>query len=135
MKLTVVKTESGWFTPIKEHKAKFAMFMGKIPPHTMLEMELNRVRGIRSTVQNNYYWWIVVQILSDSLGYTPDEMHEVLKYLHNPKEIALPDGEVVREGESTTKLDTIEAEAYFERIRIWAQQDLNIIIPLPNVQD
>ena len=62
-------------------------------------------------------------------------MHEVLKYLHNPKEITLPDGEVVREGESTTKLDTIEAEAYFERIRIWAQQDLNTIIPLPNVQD
>lgn len=98
----------------------------------MLELEVNRMRGLRSVEQNSYYWGIIVQMLSDYLGNTPQEMHDILKYLHNPKEITLPDGQTVREGESTTKLDTKEAEAYFERIRIWAQQDLNFIIPLPN---
>ena len=98
----------------------------------MLELEVNRVRWFRSTAQNAYYFGIIVQMLSDYLGNTPSEMHDILKYLHNHKEITLPDGQIVREGESTTKLDTLEAEAYFERIRIWAQQELNFIIPLPN---
>ena len=98
----------------------------------MLEMEVNRMRAIRSVEQNKYYWLIIVWMLSDYLGNTPQEMHDILKYLHNHKEMTLPSGEVVREGETTTNLDTKEAEAYFERIRIWAQQELNFIIPLPN---
>lgn len=98
----------------------------------MLELEVNRMRAIRSVEQNSYYWGVVVQMLADYLGNSPTVMHDVLKYLHNHKEITLPSGEVVREGETTTKLDTIEAEAYFDRIRLWSQQELNFIIPLPN---
>jgi len=118
MKLTVIKTESGWFAPIKEHKAKYAMFMGKIAPGTMLEMEVNTQRAFRSNAQNNFYWWVVVQLLSDHLWYTPQEMHEVIKYIHNPSEVTLPSGEVVIQWMSTTKLDTLEAEQFFERVRL-----------------
>lgn len=118
--------------PIPEHRAKFAMWMGKIPPGTRIEMEVTAERSIRSVEQNNYYHGVIVQILSDHTGIDTVNMHEVLKYLHNSKEITLPDGEVIRQGQTTTKLDTKEATEYFERIRLWAQQELNCIIPLPN---
>jgi len=132
MKVTAKISDNGWLQVIDSELTKFTKYIQKMPPWTMLEMEVNRMRAIRSVEQNSYYWWVVVQMLSDYLGNSPQEMHDILKYLHNPKEITLPDGEIVREGESTTKLDTKEAEAYFERIRIWAQQDLNFTIPLPN---
>lgn len=130
MKVTA-RIENG-LQVIDSDRAKFTKYLQKMPPWTMLELEVNRMRGLRSVEQNSYYWGIIVQMLSDYLGNTPQEMHDILKYLHNPKEITLPDGQIVLEGESTTKLDTKEAEAYFERIRIWAQIELNFIIPLPN---
>ncbi len=132
MKYTAKISDNGWLQVIDSERAKFTKYLQKMPPWTMLELEVNRMRGLRSTEQNSYYWGVVVHMLSDYLGNTPQEMHDILKYLHNPKEITLPSGETVREGETTTNLDTKEAEAYFERIRIWAQQDLNFIIPLPN---
>lgn len=130
--MKVTARVENWLQVIDSDRAKFTKYLQKMPPGTMLELEVNRMRWLRSVEQNKYYWAIIVQMLSDYLGNTPQEMHDILKYLHNPKEMTLPSGEIVREGESTTKLDTKEAEAYFERIRIWAQQDLNFIIPLPN---
>lgn len=43
-------------------------------------------------------------------------------------------GEVVKLPMSTTELSTIEFEEYLDRIRIFADEFLNIIIDLPNEQ-
>ena len=34
----------------------------------------------RSLNQNNYYWGVVIEKLSEKLGYTKDEMHDILKF-------------------------------------------------------
>jgi hypothetical protein len=90
----------------------------------------------RSDQQNKYYWGCVVQILSDELGYTQEEVHEIIKDkflcvrvpLKNPKGLEIF-GWIKK---STTSLDTKEWEEFMTKIREWASQVLGIWIPEPN---
>jgi hypothetical protein len=90
-------------------------------------MVLKTPKKPRSLNQNDYYWAVVVQMIADETGFTPDEAHEAIKWLFLRKQL----GNIftVR---STSILNTIEFENYVEQVRIWAQTELNIKIPLPN---
>ena len=85
----------------------------------------------RSNNQNKYYWSVVIGTLSNELGYTADEMHEVLKEKFLPKKEVELLGDKIKIG-SSAKLKTDEFEKYLEDIRRFAAEKLNIIIPLPN---
>ena len=86
----------------------------------------------RSNNQNRYYWSVVVGTLSNELGYTPEEMHEVLKTKFSPKDIKQIGAEQVVIPKSTTRQKTDEFETYLESIRRFALLELNIKIALPN---
>lgn len=89
----------------------------------------------RSNQENKYYWSVVVQMLSDELGYTPDEMHEAIKYqfLAEPKEVKIKTGKkmLIFPG-STATLSTTDFETLMSKIRSWASMELGIFIPEPN---
>jgi|TARA_B100000073_G_C23706977_1_gene562673 hypothetical protein len=70
--------------------------------------------GVRSTQQNNYYWRIV-NLLADDLGYTDREMHDAIKEHFNIN--------------STKVLTTKEFAKLIERIIRWSAIDLGIVIP------
>ena len=70
--------------------------------------------GVRSSQQNNYYWKIV-DLLAEDLGYTTQEMHQAIKDHFNIK--------------STKILTTKEFSQFIERIIRWAAIDLNVVIP------
>ena len=72
--------------------------------------------GVRSAQQNNYYWKIV-SIIADDLGYTDQEMHSTIKTHFNI--------------DSTKTLSTKEFAKFIERIIRWSAIDLNIVIPDP----
>jgi|TARA_R100000152_G_C6760123_1_gene184136 hypothetical protein len=72
--------------------------------------------GVRSSQQNNYYWNIV-RILAEELGYTENEMHSTIK---NHFEV-----------ESTKTLSTKEFASFIERLVRWSAIELNIVIPDP----
>ena len=86
----------------------------------------------RSNNQNRYYWSVIVQTLANEIGYTPDEMHEVLKARFSPKDIKQLGVEQVVVPKSTTKQKTDEFEIYLENIRRFASLELQIKLPLPN---
>lgn len=95
-----------------------------------------RKHATRSVNQNAWYWSQIVGLISEHTGYTPDETHEVLKQLFLPKKLAVAaaNGEIVNElviGGTTTTLNKLEFADYCERIRLWAQEQLNIDIPDP----
>jgi hypothetical protein len=95
-----------------------------------------RLRACRSQRQNAWYWGVIVQMLADHTGYTPDEMHEVLKAKFIPKRFAVSDGngEIQDElviGGSTSILNTVEFGEYCEAIRQWAADSLHVVIPDP----
>jgi methylaspartate ammonia-lyase len=80
-------------------------------------------------------WGVVYKILSDELGYTCDEIHEIMKakFLKEWVTIKTKDkAEEVEVVKSTTSLKTNEMEAYLDRIRQWAAIDFGISNPLPN---
>jgi len=95
-------------------------------------IKIQKHRNKRSDKQNKYYWGVVIAYISNETGFTDEEVHELLKFKF------LQTSKVSRQGsmetfiQSTTELDTLEAEEYLYKIRIWALNFLNLQIPLPN---
>lgn len=86
------------------------------------------ISTLRSTPQNRYYWGVVVEILSEHIGFSPEEMHEILKHKFlNPFEKM---GYKIYP--NTTQLTTVEFKNYIEKIQRWAAQELQCVIPDPN---
>lgn len=96
------------------------------------DVEIKERKNIRSNKQNNYYWGVLIPILSKDLGWFEDEIHEYLKKKFNRKEKVLPSSEIVEIGGSTKDLNTADAENYYNQIRIWALTECDIFLPLPN---
>lgn len=99
-------------------------------------IRIERLSATRSQQQNRWYWGVIVQLLADHTGYTPDEMHELLKAKFIPKRFAVANGngEIQDElviGGSSAKLNTVEFGEFCEAIRQWAAGDLGVVIPDP----
>ena len=91
----------------------------------------------RSNPQNRYYWGVVVSLISDSIGYTRDEVHEMLKHkfltsMESIKNTRTGISYLIPKEKSTTQLDTKEWEQFMSEIREWSSMALNIFIPEPN---
>jgi hypothetical protein len=113
-------------------KQKLFDILKKLKP-TRYIFDIKQYRLRRSINQNNYYHACIVEPLALFLGYTKDEMHEVLKLKFNPKYLTnRQTGEQMVIGGSTTLLDTAEMEHYQDQIRIWALTELDFLIKLPN---
>jgi hypothetical protein len=95
----------------------------------VVEIKKNTVK--RSGALNQYYWKVVVGILTDELGYAKEEMHEVLKSKFLYKKELIGD-EWIRVSISTTKLTNKEFLDYIEKIKMFASTELSIYIPDPN---
>jgi hypothetical protein len=87
-------------------------------------------RKDRSIDENAYYWKIVVGLISEHTGYTPDEVHEFLKLKFLSKIIVMA-GQDERIPRSSTELSTLEWEKWMTEVREWAAQELGLVIPLP----
>ena len=95
-----------------------------------LTVKPKKDRNDRSTQQNKYYWKVVIGTLSGELGYTPDELHELLKVMFLKKWIQVKEKEYLTV-QSTTELTTTKFEDYMNQIRTWASVELAISIPDP----
>lgn len=87
---------------------------------------------IRSIVQNNYYWGVVLSTIADALGYTKDDLqslHEQFKMMFLKENDGINGLYKIR---STSDLNTLEMEEYLEKIRQFASIHLSIFISLPN---
>ena len=97
-----------------------------------IELVFRKVKSPRSSQQNRYYWGVIVKILADELGYSPEDVHFALRM----RFLAPPEGQKGKESlvlpKSTTALSTKEFEGYQEEIRRWAAEFLGISIPDPN---
>jgi len=89
----------------------------------------------RSQQQNKYYWGVVVHLLSEHLGYTPEETHDVIKneFL---KEVVMREinGETkeIINIKSTTELNIKDMQQFLEFVRMWAMQEFGVDIPEPS---
>lgn len=123
---------------------------GQIIPHDMMmfntmlhglegdfNLSFKKVKKRRSNQQNKYYWGVVIPIVTQGLMslhgdyLSPEDVHEFLKFRFNYKEIDTG-VEVLTIGKQTSSLSTFEFAEYIDKIIIFADEYLNIIIPEPN---
>ena len=123
------KVERGkvWLDSPSRYLVHLSKYEGK-----RIELVLRLQKSQRSLNQNNYYFGVVVEILSGHTGYTAEEMHEILKYKFLKTIKVIPDKEGMPYIKSTTKLNTGEFEEYLAKIKQWAAQELDVFIPDPN---
>ena len=95
------------------NKSEFDNAISKLQGEYYIEL---KETGVRSAQQNNYYWNIV-RIVADELGYTEKEMHDAIKTHF--------------EIESTKTLSSKEFAVFIERLIRWSAIELNIVIPDP----
>lgn len=93
---------------------------------------LRPFRKNRSLNQNSYAFGVVYKLLADHLGYTVDEIHELMKHKFLSRMLSISEYEQYNIPISTTELDTTSMEEYLRNIREWASLKLNCYIPLPN---
>ena len=99
-----------------------------ICPNCQYQFQLNP----RSKNQNSYLWGVVYKELAMHLGYTIDEIHELMKHKFLSRMLHLNENEEYNIPLSTTDLSTSEFEDYLRNIREWASSELNCFIPEPN---
>jgi len=120
-----------------QNRRDFDERIARLNPEWELEITVRRLYANRSIQQSRYYWGVVVALLSEYTGFTPDEMHDWLKMKFIPKKLAVCDGNGEVQGEfvmggSTRKMTTAQFTDYIETIREWAASDLDVQIPDPN---
>lgn len=91
-----------------------------------IEISVRKRRHQRSLSANNYYWGIVIKMISDYSGHTPEETHSALKqkFLIDRSDPAWP------RVKSTTELSVSEFSAYCERC-IALAGEFGSLIPSP----
>lgn len=99
-----------------------------------IEIKIQKLKSVRSQQQNRY-WWAIVTILAKEIGYTKNEMHEILKFKFLKRsKIVENTGEILEYIESTTKLNKSDfADMTSELIR-WSAETFNVILPIPGEQ-
>lgn len=88
-------------------------------------------RPNRSNKQNSYLWGVVYKLISDEIGHTPEECHEIFKAKFLPRymvEVADIKETITM---STTCLDIVEFKEYIDKVVRFASEKLSIVIPDP----
>lgn len=110
---------------VLEDKNAYHIWRCSFKDGEQVELILRKQRKRRSKNQNRYLWGIIYPIVSESTGYTVDEVHDAMKWLFlKVHRDGLPD--TVK---STADLDTAEFTQYIESIKVWAAQEFGAYIP------
>ena len=102
----------------------------KFPKERWYEVEVSGRSFSRTTNQNRLYrLWL--KCLSEELGYTTDELHQVMveKFIGiKSQEIA---GVTTKSLPSTTKLSKTQFREFLDKIQLFASVDLGVTLPNP----
>ena len=112
---------------IFDDKAKFLNEVAEFQEGTRIVMEIKEAKDVRSNQQNKLYWsWI--KIIGDSLGYTSEEAHNIIKYKFLLREEII-DGDKNFYLKSTSTLSKAEFVKLTEDVLFWANDSFNINLP------
>ena len=96
-------------------------------PDPRVEVVVKPMSKRKSKSQRGYYRAVVVKTLSDFSGHDCSDIHDALKALF----LSYTEGGITYQ-KSTEELNTAATEEYYEKIRRWADETLQVRIPLPN---
>ena len=98
------------------------------------KLAIQPIYPIRTIDQNAYLFGVVYKLIADYTGHTTDEIHEAYKDKFNVDYVIdkKDPNKWVLTRKSSTVLTTIEFSEFTERVRIDAEIELRLTIPLPD---
>jgi len=103
------------------------------------KITIKESKKLNSLSQKGYYFAAVIPPIQEMLidlgnNVDSEDVHSFLKHEAGKltKYIRLPNDEVKPIPGSIAGMNTKEFEKYLEKVRMWAAQTLDLIIPLPN---
>jgi hypothetical protein len=107
---------------------EFTIFLGRFSEDDDLEIIVRKKLPKSSNQQNRYYWGVIVKLISEYTGHTPEEVHAILKY----KFLRRRSQEGFEFVPSAMALSTRDREAFHDDCRLWGNVVLGLNIPEPN---
>ncbi len=123
-----------FFTPkdgdLNFEKPGFLKELAKTLPAVRHLMTITIFRNRISSNQMRYMFGVVYKLIGNHTGYTKEEVHQIFgkKYRSYEKNGIT----FVR---SITDLNTEETENYLKKVRMFADIELRVVVPLPNEPD
>ena len=104
-------------------------------PDVLVEIIIRPHKKTKSDPMRKYYFGVVAKMIGNELGYTKDEIHEVLKAKFLSRNITIQ-GEIMQIPRSVfgggSKMSVEEKAEFIEQVRRWAAEYLGLYIPDPN---
>lgn len=99
-------------------------------PYKILIQEISPQRSLD---MNAYYWGVVIKMIAEYTGYSINEIHDIMGYKFRLSYYFNFSSKRSEYGVVSTTLDTnTDFIAYIEKVRVWALEFLNLVIPDPN---
>ena len=110
-----------------DNKTTLVDYIRAIEDGTKVEVEITETPDIRTNKQNKL-WWSWMKIIGNELGYSKNEIHDILKYKFLLRE-EINDGETTQHLKSTSTLTKKEFNKLTQDVFFWANDTLNINLP------
>jgi len=110
-----------------KNRAVFKQYLITLKGDVEIIVKRKSSRKTRSNEQNKYYWGVVLPLIAQWMGDTPESTHDALRMLFL-KDIS----KRLTRIKSTTELTTSQFEEYMKNIREYMAIEYNVYIPLPN---
>tara|TARA_R100001509_G_C4857401_1_gene212198 strand:- start:94 stop:474 length:381 start_codon:yes stop_codon:yes gene_type:complete len=112
---------------IYQTNTKLLEYIQTISDDTIAEIEITLLEDSRSNKQNKL-WWTWAKIIGDTLGYSKNEIHDILKAKFLTREY-IQDGKTKKYIKSTATLSKSEFNKLTNDVFFWANDTLNINLP------
>lgn len=106
-------------------------YLASFPDKTDVFVTVKKARRTRSLAQNNYYFGVILTLISEHTGHSVEELHEIMKRLFLPPKIVEYRGKQIKMPSTTTATNTLEFHEFVERVRAEAAS-MGIDIPDPS---
>lgn len=110
-----------------DNKPKLVDYISTITENTYVNVEIT-IKEDKRTNKQNKLWWSWMKIISNELGYTKDEIHEILKYKFLLREEII-DGVTHKLVKSTSTLTKKEFNELTTKVFYWSNNTLGINLP------
>ena len=110
-----------------DNKTTLVDYIRGIEDGTKVEVEITETPDVRTNKQNKL-WWSWMKIIGNELGYSKNEIHDILKYKFLLRE-EINDGETTQHLKSTATLTKTEFNKLTQDVFFWANDTLNINLP------
>jgi len=114
-----------------EDKEKLFLYLNRLP-YTVngWKLKIETIKKNRSNNQNRYMWYCF-ELIANETGEDRQRIHDYYVALFLTEKTIIFGTEIII-SKGTSKLKTVEFEDFMQKVRLDAQEELSIIIPLPN---